>query len=200
MGVVGGNSRRYRANKKAAHAADPDRPQLLNPHRIKPLRQYHALERVPFSIAGPITLAWQVFAISGKFLPFSADFRQFPKFRVPFPESGCHFQKLVWIRGGRRRPPPSTTSTRPPRGVAPDPVGQTEKQKQKPRQNQRLISFLSLLSSLCSARSSGPLFMQNLVVMHDATRVDNAGEFPCESQLRKGLIAAAAIPEAKRTL
>jgi len=27
--------------------------------------------------------------------------------------------------------------------------------------------------------------MQNLQVMHDATRIDNAGEFPCESQLRK---------------
>jgi len=150
MGVVGGNSRRYRANKKAAHAADPDRPQLLNPHRIKPLRQYHALERVPFSIAGPITLAWQVFAISGKFLPFRADFRQFPKFRVPFPESGCHFQKLVWIRGGRRRPPPSTTSTRPPQGGSTGPSWSNRKTKTKTAAKSKtyLFSVSSLFSLL----------------------------------------------------
>jgi hypothetical protein len=57
--------------------------------------------------------------------------------------------------------------------------------KQKPQQI--LFSLFSFSSLSAAANSAACETMQNLAVMHDATRIDNAGEFPCESRLRNAL-------------
>jgi hypothetical protein len=109
----------------------------------------------------------------------------------PILESGPISRILVCIgeaAGRRRRRSP--TSTRPPRGLCTGPSWSNRKRKNKNRSKIRDFSLSSVSLSLSLSlerdqRQRRTLIMQNLAVMHDATHLDNAGEFPCESQLRK---------------
>jgi hypothetical protein len=149
MGVVGGNSRRYRANKKAAHAADPDRPQLLNPHRIKPLRQYHALKGSHFPSRVPLLLR-------GKFLPFLASSCHSGRISANSLSLGSHFQNLGAISknwygleeaGVGRRPLPLPPA--PPGGsTGPSWSNRKTKTKTAAKSKTYLFSVSSLFSLL----------------------------------------------------
>jgi hypothetical protein len=61
-----------------------------------------------------------------------------------------------------------------------------KRKRKNKKQNQRLISFLSLLSSLCAARASGQPIMLSLFVGRDVGRNKKAGDYQAISMMEGG--------------